>query len=120
MAGNRDVLTRVHQRLGDAIVYSGQVGQTHWDASRERTSSGPLPGARPVFWSGPAQVMTLRERHGIGGMVKLIQAEMIGFLQAAYGWLNFVHAEGADAVDVRLKAMLDGEIKANEGVILSP
>lgn len=120
VAGNRDVLTRVHNRLGDAIVYSGQVGQTHWDTSSNNTRSSSLPGARPVFWSGPDQVMKLRERHGTGGMIQQIQMEMIAFLQAAYGWINITHTSGADAIDARVKAMLDGGVNANEGVILSP
>lgn len=119
VAGNSEVAQRVHLRLGDSIKYSGHVGQTHWDAGSEETAQ-TLPGAPPAFWSGPDQVMALRERHGAAGMGKLIQAEMIEFLTTAYGWINTVPSDGAHDVEQRLKVMLDGQIKANEGVVLRP
>jgi len=119
VAGNREVLAGVHQRLGDAIVYSGQVGQTHWD-DKDKRRSKDLPGPRPVTWSGPDQVMILRERHGEKGFFKLVQTSMIDFMMAAFSWIKMAPAEGADAINVRVKAMLEGEINADEGVILIP
>lgn len=117
VAGNKSVLGGVHDRLGDAIVYSGQVGQTHWDNADPITVS---KGAEPVFWSGPDQVMTLRERLGPAGMMSAMQGSMIDFLMAAYGWIKMLPAVGPDAVDARVQAMLDGRVNADEGVILAP
>lgn len=119
VAGNRDVLAGIHEHLGDAIVYSGQVGQTHW-SDKDKQHSQNLPGPCPVTWSGPDQLMILRERHGESGFMKLVQASMIDFMMAAFNWIKFQPAQGPDAVNARVKAMLDGEVDAHEGVILIP
>lgn len=119
IAGNREVMTRVHQRLGDAIVYSGQVGKTHWE-NKEKSPAAALPGPKPVFWSGPDQVMLLRERHGETGLVQLLQASMVDFMMAAFNWIKVLPSEGPEAIDARVKSMLEGEINADEGVILIP
>lgn len=119
VAGNQDVTARVHRRLGDTITYSGSVGLTHWEAGAPPSSS-PLPGARPVFWSGPDQVMALRERYGAGEMLARMQASMTDFMLAAHRWLRIVATEGSHAIAARVTSMLDGEVGADEGVILRP
>ncbi|MEM1113327.1 MAG: DUF2855 family protein [Pseudomonadota bacterium] len=119
IAGNRDVQSGVHRQLGDTLVYSGQVGQTHWD-DKDKTAAEALPGPSPVFWSGPDQVMLMRERHGEKGFMKLVQASMIEFMLAAFNWIKMLPSEGPEALDARVKSMLEGEIKADEGVILKP
>jgi hypothetical protein len=119
VAGNLDVMTSVHQQLGDAIVYSGKVGQTHWE-DKDKSTSGELPGPRQVGWSGPDQVMILRERHGEKGLMKLVQTAMIDFMMASFSWIKVAPVEGPEAIDTRVKAMLDGEINADEGVSLVP
>jgi hypothetical protein len=119
VAGNRDVMASVHRQLGDSLIYSGLVGQTHWEDKDKRTDD-ELPGPRQIVWSGPDQVMTLRERHGEKGFVKLVQAAMIDFMMAAYDWIKVIPAEGPEAIDARVKEILDGEINADEGVSLVP
>lgn len=119
VAGNQNVLARVHEHLGESIVYSGQVGQTHWEAG-DGTPNAKLPGAKPVFWSGPDQVMKLRERLGEANMGRQMQARMIDFMLAAHNWITTVPAEGPQAVEARIKSMLEGEINADEGVVLMP
>jgi len=119
VAGDRELLEKVHLRMGDAIAYSGQVGRTHWDADHDDACVA-LPGAKPVFWSGPDQVMKLRERHGGGGMMKVIGASMVDFLMAAHNWIKMMPAEGPEAIDNRVRSVLDGGVNANEGVVLRP
>lgn len=117
VAGNKSVLSRVHDLVGDAIAYSGQVGQTHWDNADPISVS---EGATPVFWSGPDQLMTLRKRLGPAGMMNAMQGSMVEFLMAAYSWIKMLPAVGPDAVEARVQAMLDGNVNADEGVILAP
>jgi Protein of unknown function (DUF2855) len=119
VAGNRDVLAAVHERLGDAIVYSGHVGFTHW-YDKDKKRSKDLPGPRPIMWSGPNQVMILRERHGEKAFFKMVQESMIDFMMAAFNWIKMNPAQGPEAVDARVKAMLEGQVNADEGVILAP
>lgn len=58
-----------------AGVFRGDTGQTHWDANDDAARIR-LPDANPVFWSGPNQVMTLRERLGEKEMFKQVQASI--------------------------------------------
>jgi hypothetical protein len=119
VAGNRDVMASVHKQLGDSLIYSGFVGQTHWE-HKDKSEEDNLPGPHQVVWSGPDQMMTLRERHGQKGVVKLVQAAILDFLMTAYDWIKVVPVEGPEAIDARVKAILDGEIKADEGISLVP
>jgi hypothetical protein len=45
---------------------------------------------------------------------------MIDFMMAAFTWITMVSSAGPKAIDARVKSMLEGEVKANEGVILRP
>lgn len=117
VAGNREVTTRIHQQLGDTLIYSGQVGQTHW-TDKDKASDPNLRGPKVVMWSGPDQVMLLRERYGEQGFMRNVQSSMIDFMTASFSWLEVVHATGPEAVDARVKSMLQGEINANEGIAL--
>ena len=119
VAGNRGVLENIHQRLGDNILYSGQVGQTHWEDKDHRLSK-LLPGPRPVYWSGPDQLMALRERYGESGFMKRVQESMIDFMIAAFNWINIEESKGPDASEARVRRMLEGDVNAANGMILMP
>lgn len=118
IAGNQAVRESVHLHLGEAIAYSGQVGQTHWDANT-RAPADQLPGAKTVFWSGPDQLMSLRERYGEREFMKRVQASMVEFMMAAFNWIEVIPAKGKEAVTTRVLSMLDGEVSAKQGVVLS-
>ena len=119
VAGNDEVVAKVHQQLGDTIPYSGSVGKTHWDTGRFGSKS-ELPGARPVFWSGPDQIMSLRERHGAGEVMRRMGESMFDFVVAAHAWINMSHSTGPDAIKTKIQSMLAGEVSAQEGIVLRP
>lgn len=52
LAGNGDVRRQIHERFGDHLRYSCQVGFAHWESS---PASGQLPGPDPTFFFAPAQ-----------------------------------------------------------------
>jgi hypothetical protein len=58
-AGDRALLCRVHEQLGDALLRSIRVGFTH---RRPAAEDAPLPGPAPTFFFAPAEM----ERHGRG------------------------------------------------------
>jgi len=119
VAGNADVVTALHTRLGDTIAYSGAVGKTHWNAGAFGASRD-LPGAKPVFWSAPDQIAVLRERIGSGAMMRQMGAAMIDFMMAASGWIKLSESHGPEAMTEKIRDMLDGKVGAEEGIILRP
>jgi hypothetical protein len=52
-AGDRALIRRVHERLGDALVRSILVGFTH---ARLEADEAPLPGAAPEFFFAPDEI----------------------------------------------------------------
>ena len=119
VAGNSDVVAALHQRLGETIPYSGSVGKTHWDAGAFGAST-PLPGAKPIFWSAPDQIAVLRERIGSGEMMRQMGGAMVDFIMAAHSWLQISESRGPEEIAERIVAMLDGEVSAQDGIILRP
>ena len=78
MAGNRDVLARVHHHLGDELVNSCGVGITHWE-SRDGEDPASLPGAKPTMFFAPSQIMKRHEE--LGGQA---YQQMIGDATSAF------------------------------------
>ena len=119
VAGNADVVAALHTRLGETIPYSGAVGKTHWNAGAFGANRD-LPGAKPVFWSAPDQIAVLRERIGSGAMMRQMGAAMIDFMIAASGWIRMSESHGPKAMTEKIRDMLDGNVGAEEGIILRP
>ena len=119
VAGNADVVGALHTRLGNTIPYSGAVGKTHWNAGAFGANRD-LPGAKPVFWSAPDQIAVLRERIGSGAMMRQMGAAMIDFMVAASGWIQLSESHGPEAMTEKIRDMLDGNVGAEEGIILRP
>lgn len=119
VAGNSEVVAALHHRLGETIPYSGSVGKTHWDAGAFGAST-PLPGAKPVFWSAPDQIAVLRERIGSGEMMRQMGAAMADFIVAAQRWIQVSESKGPQEIAHKIVAMLDGEVGAEDGIILRP
>lgn len=63
MAGNRQVLARVHHHLADELKCSCGVGITHWEA-REGDDTSALPGAKPSMFFAPSQIMKRHQELG--------------------------------------------------------
>lgn len=118
MAGNGDVRAAIHKRLGERIAYSGVVGATHWD--KGALDDKDMPGARPVFWSGPDHVAVLTKRLGSGGKVLAhIQQQVMGLMLQSANWLEVSHFTSEEEILATYRAMLDGNIKAEQGIIFS-
>lgn len=119
VAGNSDVVAALHHRLGATIPYSGSVGKTHWDAGAFGAST-PLPGAKPIFWSAPDQIAVLRERIGSGEMMRQMGGAMVDFIVAAQAWIQISESKGPEEIANKIVALLDGEVSAQDGIILRP
>lgn len=118
VAGNREVQQKVHQHLGEGILYSGTVGKTHWDANEPPVKSH-VKGPAPVFWSGPDQLMKMRNASGADVLMQGMQGSMVDFLTSASGWIKMKTSTGEAEVQQCLLDFLNGQINANEGCILS-
>ena len=123
-AGNAALRRAVHEHFGDALRYSCSVGGTHWD---ELGGSRDLPGPRPTLFFAPAQVAKRGaappEGWGQAGLQARIAAAWTAFMQPvtdpASPWLRVRGARGPQAVRQACVALLDGQVDAREGLMLS-
>ena len=97
MSGNRDVLTRIHTHLGDALKNSTGVGATHWDAPRD--DAAELPGPTPDFFFVPTHMVEHRERDGLAGHDARIVEGSTAFYGAAQNWIDIQTHAFADMSD---------------------
>ncbi len=116
MAGNGEVLARVHHRFGDALRYSCRVGATHWE---RLTRLDDLPGPSPTFFFAPAQLEKRGAEWGHHELDARIGASLGQFLGDTQRWLDVRWAAGADAVRAAYVDTLEGRVPPDAGLILS-
>jgi fructose-1,6-bisphosphatase/inositol monophosphatase family enzyme len=62
----------------------------------------------------------LRERIGSGAMMRQMGSAMMDFMMAASGWIRLSESHGPEAIAAKIRDMLDGNVGAEEGIILRP
>ena len=113
-AGNGAVRHAVHTVLGDALIESHIVGDTHWDVA----NAGDLPGVTPQLFFAPTVIVERVAQWGADGFETRLAAAWGGFM-ASTGWLRVVEASGADAVATHWRAIAAGEIDPAMGLVLT-
>ena len=116
MAGDREVIGRLHRHFGGNLKYNCVIGATHWDrGGRDKD----LPGAKPQFFFAPAQIKKRSEEWGRMGLMQRIGESWVPFVRTTDDWLKVVRQEGKDAIAATYADVVAGRSKANEGQILS-
>jgi hypothetical protein len=120
MAGNADVRLAVHTHFGESLKYSCSVGGTHWDNIGRAAG---LPGPKPLLFFAPAQIKKRVGDWGGAGFHAKFATAWGGFLarvrNPASGWFQAKHHQGADAALALVQAMLDGDVRPEDGHIVS-
>lgn len=116
MAGNADVLSRIHHHYGDQLRHSCRVGATHHDAGGDVSG---LPGPPPAFFFAPAQIKVRSAEWGRDEFDARLGAALAGFIQDATGWMTIQRGEGDAAVDTVYRSTLDGANDPSVGHVLS-
>jgi hypothetical protein len=116
MAGNSDVLRRVHEHFGSALGHSCKVGATHWDAGGAVRG---MPGPEPQFFFAPSQLVKRGKEWGREEMNARMQAALSVFAADARRWLHVERATGADALLATWSSLVGGTIDPAAGHVLS-
>lgn len=116
MAGNSDVLRRVHEHFGASLGHSCRVGATHWDAGGELHG---LPGPEPQFFFAPSQLVKRGKEWGREELNGRMQAALAVFTADARRWLNVERGHGADAARTTWATLVGGTVDPAAGHVLS-
>ncbi len=123
-AGTVALRHAVHEHFGDALRYSCSVGGTHWDALG---SGRGLPGPRPTLFFAPAQVAKRvappPEGWGPAEFQARVARAWAAFMRPVNDrtapWLRVRRASGTQATLQALRSLLDGQVDARDGLMLS-
>lgn len=115
MAGNADVLGRLHAHLGDNMVKTLNVGLTHWE---QQGRDDRINRDRSEFFFAPAQIQKRLKEWG----PEAFQARSGKFVQGAcmksLSWLNLKQLNGLEELEQRFGAVLDGSAPPQDGLVI--
>jgi hypothetical protein len=117
IAGDGAVREAVHRHYGDALVHDAVVGATHWEQAEG--GSGELPGPKPTLFFAPDRVSKRSKDWGREGLEAKVADAWHPFAGWAAGWLQIEHGRGPEAVEAAYRTLLEGQIDAAAGHVLS-
>jgi hypothetical protein len=113
-SGNGTVRHAVHSVLGDRLIESHVVGDTHWDVG----NTNKLPGVVPQLFFAPSVIVDRIGQWGAEGFESRLTAAWNGFM-ASVGWLRVVEEAGAGKAAAHWRALAAGQIDPAEGLVLT-
>jgi hypothetical protein len=113
-SGNGAVRHAVHSVLGDRLVESHVVGDTHWEVANSNT----LPGVSAKLFFAPSVIVERVAQWGAEGFEARLAVAWRAFI-ASTGWLRIVEDKGAEAVAGHWRALAAGRIDPAEGLVLT-
>lgn len=124
-SGDVTLRRKVHEHFQDALTFSSAIGATHWEDFGGKT--GPLPGAKPIFFFAPSQAQKRSgpppEGWGRDGFMQRLGAAWGAFMQPVTAanppWVQIVREQGAQAMQRRYLDLLEGRGDPREGLMLS-
>ncbi|MDA0979038.1 MAG: DUF2855 family protein [Proteobacteria bacterium] len=117
MAGNRQVLEKLHHHYEDMMVASIGVGITHRDA-RGGADPAALPGAQPAMFFAPSQIQKRNKEWGAEKFATAMNEAWDGFLTVVDNWVTIQPRTGRDEMLATYRQVLDGA-PPNESYVIS-
>jgi len=116
MAGNREVLGRIHQHFSEKLVYSCGVGITHWD-SRGGPDPQTLPGAKPTMFFAPSQIQKRHKDWGAAVFQQKLAVAWNLFLESVDNWVSIKESDCPVTIAETFERVRNGA-SPNEGMVL--
>lgn len=115
MAGNADVVSRIHHHFEEALMHSCSIGATHWDQGGTKEN---LPGPRPAFFFAPSQLARRAKEWGRDEVNSQINNALDKFIADSPRWLNIQHSDPT-SIENLYDQLVQGNISPETGHILS-
>ena len=118
MAGDADLLRRVHAHFDDTLTSSCRVGLTHWQTTSNHIE-GLTGGPKPAFFFAPTYAQERIKDWTPQGFQQRVGTASAAFYKSAATWVQISAHNGPDAVTASYLEMLAGRIDPAKGHILS-
>ncbi|HKJ36497.1 MAG TPA: DUF2855 family protein [Solirubrobacterales bacterium] len=115
MAGNGEILQRVHTHLGDRLKHSMIVGMSHHDAPRGEVEGGP----QPEMFFAPAEIKQLSDVLGREEFQRRLAEATGGLISASADWLTLERSSGSEQALDAYRSVLEGSTPPSVGRIVS-
>ncbi len=115
MSGNGEVLARLHTHLGANMQHCIKVGLTHWDENQPREG---IIAERSAFFFAPAHIQKRLRDWGPAGFAEKTSSFMRRTAARSRDWLKLRKIAGLQGLASVYDAVCDGQIPANEGLIV--
>jgi hypothetical protein len=111
-SGNGAIRHAVHSVLGERLLESHIVGDTHWDTENR----ADLPGVQPQLFFAPSVIVARVAEWGPEGFETRLTAAWKRFIGTTK-WLSINEARGAEAVARAWRALAAGRIDPAAGLV---
>ncbi len=112
-SGDGAVRQTVHASLGDRLLESHVVGDTHWNVANNL----PLPGVAPKLFFAPTVIAERIAEWGQPGFEERLARAWRGFI-ASTTWLKIIDGRGAATVAAHWRDVAAGQINPSRGLYL--
>jgi hypothetical protein len=121
MSGDGALRGRIHRELGDELASDLAVGMTHHD---QMAGEPDLPGPQPTMFFAPARVKQRNEDWGAAGLQQRVGEAWERFIEFVTrddgpAVMSIERSNGAEAVERTWRALVAGEVRPDEGHVLS-
>ncbi len=122
MSGNRAVIGAVHGALGDNMRWCHNVGLTHWDDSDTKNdpAAAQLIRERSEMFFAPGHIQRRAAEWGAADFNAQVADFLSGGIAHARGWMDIKETQGLDKFSPIYEAVVRGDIRAHEGLIILP
>ncbi|MEM7083228.1 MAG: DUF2855 family protein [Pseudomonadota bacterium] len=115
ISGNGNVLSALHERLGDNMAYTSNVGLTHYD----NNTMGPhYIRDRSAMFFAPGHIQQRAQEWGPGVFQEKSFKFWLNASIASRRWLEIDRHEGMNSVPQVFDDVLKGNVPADRGVVI--
>lgn len=115
MSGNQNLLVDLHTLMGDNMKFTINVGLTHWTNARPKKG---IIRERSEFFFAPGHIQKRIKEWGFAQFNQKSNAFMMEAIAKTSQWLQFRKVDGLEGMAEIHQAVCNGEIPANEGLIV--
>ncbi|MED5253739.1 MAG: DUF2855 family protein [Pseudomonadota bacterium] len=121
MAGNREILGKLHSSLGNKMIKCITVGMTHWDneTTADDTMGQLMNRERTEFFFAPDHIQKRINDWGTEGYNQKTSSFMDTRAEQSKSWMNIKEVSGLDNFLSTYDNVIQGDINPNEGIIVN-